>query len=63
MANNVNTNIINDIKLILTILIFLFDEKIFYMSQINYLLNSEIYFIYLSYRVFNYLWNIYLFCI
>ena len=63
MANNVNTNIINDIKLILTILIFLFDEKIFYMSQINYLLNSEIYFIYLSYRVFNYLLNIYLFCI
>ena len=61
MANNVNTNIINDIKLILTILIFLFDEKIFYMSQINYLLNSEIYFIYLSYRVFNYLLNIYLF--
>ena len=63
MANNVNTNIINDIKLILTILIFLFDEKIFYMSQINYLLNGEIYFIYLSYRVFNYLLNIYLFCI
>ena len=43
MANNVNTNIINDIKLILTILIFLFDEKIFYMSQINYLFNDKIF--------------------
>ena len=49
MTNNVNPNIINDIKISLAILIYLFNEKIFYMSQITYLFNGEIIFIYSNY--------------
>ena len=49
MTNNGNSNIINDVKLSLIVLIYLFINKIIYMSQITYLFSCEIIFIYPNY--------------
>ena len=41
MTNNGNSNIINDVKLSLIVLIYFIINKIIYMSQITYLFSGK----------------------